>query len=235
MNKVQKELYKMQDKKYGAFQATLIPTVEKKRIIGVRTPALKNFAKKMIKENQIKEIEKFLKDLPHKYFDEMQLHAFLLNELKDYDKCINEIEKFLSYIDNWATCDQLSPKIFSKNKNDLLKRIKKWIKAKKAYTIRFGIGMLMQHFLDEDFDEKYLQMVANIKSAGYKDTDLYYIEMMRAWFFATALAKQYKATIPYIEKRKLDVWTHNKTIQKAVESYRITEKQKELLKKLKIK
>lgn len=235
MNKVQKELYKMQDKKYGVFQATLIPTVEKKRIIGVRTPVLKNFAKKMIKENQIKEIEKFLKDLPHKYFDEMQLHAFLLNEYKDYDKCINEIEKFLPYIDNWATCDQLSPKIFNKNKNDLLKHITKWIKAKKAYTVRFGIGMLMQHFLDEDFDEKYLQMVANIKSAGYKDTDLYYIEMMRAWFFATALAKQYKAAFPYIEKRKLDVWTHNKTIQKAVESYRITEKQKEQLKKLKIK
>ena len=167
--------------------------------------------------------------MPHKYFDENQLHAFIISEIKDYSECINFINKFLPYIDNWATCDQLSPKIFKKYTNELLINIKDWINSKNTYTVRFGIGMLMSYYLDDKFNTEYLELVSNIKS------DEYYINMMIAWFFATALAKQYMDTLPYIENKKLDIWTHNKTIQKAIESYRILPEYKEYLKKLKIK
>ncbi len=166
--------------------------------------------------------------MPHKYFDENQLHAFLISEIKDGSICLKEINKFLPYVDNWATCDQLSPKALGKCKKDLLKNISKWIKSKKTYTIRFGIGMLMQYFLDEEFDKKYLSTVSKIKSKEY------YVNMMIAWYFATALAKQYRYAIEYIEKNKLDPWVHNKTIQKAIESYRISPKQKAYLKSLKV-
>ena len=149
--------------------------------------------------------------------------------MKDYDACMNELEKFLPYVNNWATCDQMSPKVFKKHKQELLKHIKVWIKSKETYTIRFGVGMLMEHFLDEDFDPKYPEMLSKLRS------DEYYVNMMIAWYFATALAKQYDAVIPYIEQNRLAVWTHNKAIQKSIESYRITPEQKDYLRSLKIK
>ena len=226
MKCISEELFKLQDIKYRDFQVKLIPNYSIDIMIGVRTPDLRNYAKKLLKENKYKD---FLEELPHKYFDENQLHAFIISKIKNYDECISYINIFLPYIDNWATCDQMSPKIFKKNKKKLLNQIKIWIKSKDTYTIRFSIGMLMNHFLDEDYNPKYLEMVSKIKS------DEYYINMMVAWYFATALAKQYDDTISYIENNKLDKWTHNKTIQKAIESYRITEEQKDYLRKLKIK
>ena len=222
---IRKELFAKQDKKYRDMQVKIIPTVDADSIIGVRTPELRTYAKKLVKEA---DIDKFLSDLPHKYFDENQLHAFIVSEIKDYDRCMEEIERFLPYVDNWATCDQMSPKVFKKNRQDLFKHITTWIGFDEPYTIRFGIGMLMQHFLDEDFDKKYPEMVSVIRSEEY------YVNMMIAWYFATALAKQYEAILPYIEGRRLDTWTHNKAIQKSVESYRITPEQKEYLKSLKI-
>ena len=214
-------LYALQDTKYRDFQGKLLPTVDTKTIIGVRTPDLRALAIELAKQE---DIGTFLEALPHAYFDENQLHAFILSELKDYDHCIRDVNTFLPYIDNWATCDQLSPKVFRKHKPELLAYIKKWLKSSATYTVRFAVGMLMQHYLDEDFKSDYPKLVAAIKS------DEYYINMMRAWYFATALAKQYDAIIPYIEQKKLDPWTHSKAIQKAVESYRITSEQKEYLK-----
>ena len=224
MNKIIEDLLKLQDNKYKEFQSKLIPTSNIDAFIGVRTPELRNYAKDLIKTNSYKD---FLNELPHKYFDENQLHAFIISELKDYDECIKNINIFLPYVDNWATCDQMSPKIFKKNKDRLIIEINKWIKSSKTYTIRFGIGMLMQYYLDEDFKKDYLKLVSKIKSKEY------YVNMMIAWYFATALAKQYKDTIPYIENKVLDPWTHNKTIQKALESNRITKEQKEYLRELK--
>ena len=224
MNSIKEDLLKMQDKDYRDFQIKLLPTVNPNTVIGVRTPELRKYAKKLIKENIY---TAFLEELPHRYFDENQLHAFIISELKDYNECISYINKFLPLVDNWATCDQMSPKIFKKNHEDLVKQIKKWIKSKDTYAIRFGICTLMQHYLDEDFKIEYLSIVSKIKSKEY------YVNMMKAWFFATALAKKYKETIPIIENQELDTWTHNKTIQKAIESYRMTPEQKEYLKKLK--
>ncbi len=224
-DEIREELFKLQDKKYRDFQSKLIPNVNSDAVIGVRTPELRKLAKKYEKKE---DISMFLEVLPHRYFDENQLHAFIISERKDYKRCIEETNSFLPFIDNWATCDQLSPKIFKKNKVDLLKEIYEWITSSNTYTVRFAIGMLMQHFLDDDFDIKYPKLVAKIKSEEY------YINMMIAWYFATALAKQYDKIIPFIENKKLDKWTHNKTIQKAVESYRITEEQKSYLKTLKI-
>jgi 3-methyladenine DNA glycosylase AlkD len=223
---IREKLFALQDKKYGEFQAKLIPTVDSENIIGVRTPELKDLAKQLLKTYDCSE---FLNDLPHKYFDENQLHAFILSGLKDYEACMKGVDAFLPYVDNWATCDQMSPKIFKKHREELLKQIKIWIGSDKTYTIRFGIGMLMEHFLDEDFNKAYPKMVAALRSEEY------YVNMMIAWYFATALAKQYDAVIPYIEKNKLDTRTHNKAIQKSVESYRITPEQKEYLKSLKRK
>ncbi len=225
MNSIKDELFKLQDIKYRNFQAKLIPNINIANVIGVRTPELRSYAKELVKSNNY---ELFLNDLPHKYFDENQLHAFIISELKDYNECVSHVNKFLPYIDNWATCDQMSPKVFKKHHNELLKEIKVWIKSKKPYIIRFGICMLMQHYLDDDFDPKYIELVSRIKS------DEYYVNMMIAWYFATALAKQYKDTIPYIENKKLDKWIHNKTIQKSLESYRIKEDEKEYLRSLKI-
>ena len=224
-DEIREELFKLQDKKYRDFQSKLIPNINPDAVIGVRTPELRKLAKKYEKKE---DISMFLEVLPHRYFDENQLHAFIISERKDYKRCIEETNSFLPFIDNWATCDQLSPKIFKKNKVDLLKEIYEWITSSNTYTVRFAIGMLMQHFLDDDFDIKYPKLVAKIKSEEY------YINMMIAWYFATALAKQYDKIIPFIENKKLDKWTHNKTIQKAVESYRITEEQKSYLKTLKI-
>ena len=226
LNEIRVELFKMQDMDYRDFNSKLIPTVDKESMIGIRTPELRKYAKQLGKSSEIKE---FLQALPHKYFDENQLHAFIISEIKDFKNCIAEINRFLPYIDNWATCDQLSPKIFKKHHSELFAYIKDWLKSDKVYTLRFGIGMLMEHFLDEDFDIIYPETVSKIRS------DEYYVNMMIAWYFATALAKQYESIIPFIENRSLDIWTHNKAIQKALESYRISTEQKTYLRELKIK
>ena len=223
---IRKELKKFQDKGYREMQVTIIPTVDADSIIGVRTPALRQLAKEFSKREDIIE---FLSDLPHKFFEENQLHAFILSGMKDAERCIRLVDEFLPYVDNWATCDQMSPKIFKKHKQLLLEYVDKWIKSDHTYVKRFAIGMLMEHFLDEDFKTSYLTKVSKIRSEEY------YVNMMIAWYFATALAKQYEDTLPFIEKQKLDKWTHNKSIQKAVESYRITPEQKEYLKTLKRK
>ena len=226
MDYIEEELFQLQDIKYKEFQSKLIPNVNKDNIIGVRTPELKKLAKSLFKSG---DYLTFLEDLPHKYFDENQLHAFIISEFKDYDACISYINKFLPYVDNWATCDQLSPKVFKKNTDKLINQINNWIKSKEVYTIRFGIGMLMKYYLDDNFKKEYLDLALSIKS------DEYYVNMMIAWYFATALAKQYDDTILVLEKRRLNPWVHNKSIQKAIESYRITDDEKEYLKKLKIK
>ena len=224
---IQDRLFELQDKKYRDMQIKIIPTVNPKTIIGVRTPDLRRLAKELLKGDY----KSFINDLPHKYFDENQLHAFVISGIKDYDECLDAFNKLLPYIDNWATCDQQSPKVFNKNvnKDKLIKEIKKWIKSKETYTIRFGVGMLMRNYLDKDFKPEYLELVSKIKSKEY------YVNMMIAWYFATALAKQYDRTIPYIENNKLDIWVHNKTIQKSVESYRITDEHKDYLRSLRRK
>ena len=223
---IKKKLHELQDKQYRDFQAKLIPTVDPGRVIGVRTPELRKYAKELVKRP---DIGGFLSDLPHKFFDEDQLHAFIVSEMKDYEACIEEISIFLPYVNNWATCDQMSPKVFKKHKKELLIEIKRWLSSEEVYTVRFATGMLMEHFLDDDFDPAYPKMVAKIRS------DEYYINMMTAWYFATALAKQYDAVIPFIEGKKLDTWTHNKAIQKSIESNRISPERKVYLKSLKIK
>ena len=223
---IRKELFSLQDLKYREMQVKIIPTVKPESIIGVRTPELRRMAKEL---GGKEEIGAFLNDLPHQYFDENQLHAFILSGMKDYTECLAALERFLPYVDNWATCDQMSPKVFRKHRTELLGPIKKWIASGETYKIRFGIGMLMEHYLDEDFDMAYPETVAGIRSEEY------YVNMMTAWYFATALAKQYDAVLPFIENCRLDTWTHNKAIQKAVESYRITPEQKEYLKTLKIR
>ena len=219
------KLFELQDLKYREMQTKIIPNINPESIIGVRTPELKSLAKDILKAGDYKD---FLKELPHKYFEENQLQSFIISGIKDMDLCMEELEKFLPYVDNWATCDQMSPKVFKKHKEELLEHIKEWICSDKAYTVRFGVKMLMEHFLDEDYDPKYPEMVSKLRSEEY------YVNMMIAWYFATALAKQYESILPYIEQKRLDDWTHNKAIQKSVESYRITEEQKEYLKSLKV-
>ena len=223
---IQDKLFSMQDKTYQEFSRKLIPNIAPEKIIGVRTPALRQLAKEILAAG---EETVFLSDLPHKYHEENQLHAFILSAIKDYELCMTYLEKFLPYVDNWATCDQMSPKVFKKHRSEFLLQIRKWLNAKDTYTVRYAIGMLMVHFLDEDFDRSYLEMVAQIRSEEY------YINMMIAWYFATALAKQYEAALPYIEERRLAPWTHNKAIQKAIESRRISVEQKAYLRTLKIR
>ncbi len=224
--RVQARLFELQDLAYRDFHSKLMPTVPKEKIIGVRVPELRKFAKEFGKTTDAKE---FLKILPHKYYEEDNLHAFLTEQIKDFDECVSALDSFLLYVDNWATCDMMSPKVFKNNTEKLLPKIEKWLISDYVYQVRFAIGMLMKFYLDENFDERYLHLVASVKS------DEYYINMMIAWYFATALAKQWKKTVPYIENKVLDKWTHNKAIQKSVESYRITDEKKEYLKKYKIK
>lgn len=223
---VQERLFEMQDLKYRDFQSRLMPTINKEKIIGVRTPALRSYAKEFAK---MPESEEFLKNLPHQYYEENNLHGFLIEAIKDYDACVAELNRFLPYVDNWATCDLMSPKVFKKHLQELNEQIKIWISSEETYTIRFAIGMLMRFYLDAAFMPEYPELVARVKSGEY------YVNMMIAWYFATALAKQYDAVLPYIENHRLEPWTHNKSIQKAVESYRITPEQKEYLKTLKVK
>lgn len=227
-NEIIQKLFELQDEKYRNFQSKLIPTINSESIIGVKTPELKTLAKDISKGNEILRND-FLSNVPHRYFEENQLQAFIISDEKDFDKCIDYLENFLPYIDNWATCDQLCPAIFKKNRSKLLPYINKWINSNYTYTIRFAIKLLMQHFLNEDFKPEYLEMVAKVESSEY------YINMMRAWYFATSLAKQYESTITVIQEKRLDIWTHNKTIQKAIESFRITPEQKTYLRSLRVK
>ena len=223
---VRQELFELQDLKYRDFHAKLIPTMEKEKIIGVRTPALRGFAKKFGKTEESK---LFIKKLPHQYYEENNLHGLLIEQIKDYDECLVELKRFLPYIDNWATCDLLALRLVKKHLDVFIKEIYKFMESEHTYIIRFGISMLMKYYLEDEFNIEYPDKVAVIRSEEY------YVNMMRAWYFATALAKQYEQIIPFVEKKRLDVWTHNKTIQKAIESYRITDEQKTYLRTLKIK
>ena len=223
---IQRRLFEMQDLKYKEFSSKLIPTITPETVIGVRTPDLRRLAKELTKKSEALE---FLEILPHRYFEENNLHGFLIETIKDYDNCIAAVEAFLPYIDNWATCDQMSPKLFKKHLPELYDRIKIWLKSDRTYTVRFGIGMLMEFYLDEQFQPEMLELSSDIHS------DEYYINMMIAWYFATALVKQYATALPYIQNQRLDKWTHNKTIQKAVESYRISDETKAYLRTLKVK
>ncbi len=220
---IEKELFKLRDLKFRDFNAKLIPNISKETVIGVKTPQLKQFAKEVYKSEEYRD---FLTALPHKYFEENQLHAFIISQITDFDMAIYELERFLPYVNNWATCDQLIMKAIAKNPERIPDKIDLWLESDKTYTVRFAIGLLMRYFLDDRFDKKYLKKVAAIKS------DEYYINMMIAWYFATALAKQWNNTIKYIDGKTLSIWVHNKTIQKARESFRVTEEHKTLLKGL---
>ena len=222
MEEIKRQLFALQDIKYRDFHSKLMPDTDKETVIGIRVPVLRKFAKS-IAGTEI--ADRFIKELPHHYYEENNLHMMLITGIKDYEECLLEIERFLPYIDNWATCDFPAPKCFADHKEELLPVIKNWIASGKTYTIRYGIGMLMRLYLDEDFDPEYVEIVAGVKS------DEYYVNMMIAWYMATALAKQWDAVIPYIEEHRLSDWVHRKTIQKAVESYRIMDEQKDYLKK----
>lgn len=221
---ITKRLFELQDLNYKEFHSKLMPTIEKERIIGIRIPVLRSFAKEISKT---KEADEFINSLPHYYYEENNLHAFLTEQIKDYDSCIECVNRFLPFVDNWATCDSLRPKCFKSNKAKLEKQIDEWLKSEHIYTVRFGIEMLMVHFLDADFKPEHLKKVAEI------NTNEYYLEMMIAWYFATALAKQYEAAVPFLEERRLSPSIHAKTIQKAAESYRITDDKKRYLKSIK--
>lgn len=223
---VQRELFAMQDLKYRDFHAKLMPTVNKDTVIGVRTPELRKFAKEYGKTEEAKI---FLQVLPHQYYEENNLHGLLIEQIKDYDQCIEELERFLPYIDNWATCDLLAVRTVKKHLDLFIKEIYRWMESKHTYTIRFGMNMLMRYYLENEFKLEYPEKVAAVRSEEY------YVNMMRAWYFATALAKQYEKILPFFEEQRMDVWTHNKAIQKATESYRITPEQKEYLRTLRIK
>lgn len=211
----------MGEEAYRDFSARLMPTVEKSTVIGIRTPILRKYAKSL--ENY----EDFLKDLPHKYFEENNLHAFLIERERDFGACIRKLDAFLPFVDNWATCDCMMPKVLKKEPEKLLKHIRRWIGSKDEYAVRYAVNLLMRFYLAENFDVCYNEMVAQLRS------DAYYINMVRAWYFATALAKRYDETVPFIEGNVLDVWTHNKTIQKACESLRVPQARKQYLKTLK--
>ena len=217
-----KRLFEMQDLKYRDFHSKLMPTVDRELVIGVRIPDLRKLAKEFSKTPFAAD---FMRSLPHKYYEENNLHAFLIEQIKDYDECIAQINRFLPFVDNWATCDMMRPKIFRKHLTELLDEIYKWIKSDDVYAVRFGIEMLMCHYLDDAFRPEYPEWVSQIRSEEY------YIRMMVAWYFATALSKRYDEIVPYIENFRLDADTHNKTIRKAVESYRITDEQKAYLRK----
>ena len=223
MDEIQVYLREHHDEAFGAFQAGLIPTVTRERMIGVRTPILRRYAKKLIR---IGKAAAFLDALPHTYFEEDQLHAFLLAEIKHYEEARRRVWAFLPYVDNWATCDQLIPKALMYDPQGVLRDIEVWLASDHTYTVRFGIGMLMRYFLDERFDPVYLEWVACVRSREY------YVNMMIAWYFATALTKQYEAALPYLTEARLNVWVHNKTISKARDSYRVSDEKKAYLKTL---
>lgn len=219
------QLFAIQDVAFGDFQAKLMPNINRNNIIGVRTPALRALARKIAKTDAAQE---FIGQLPHRYFEENNLHAYIVAQTSDFDEAMCQTELFLPHIDNWATCDQFTPAAFKKHPDELLKAVRRWIASSHTYTVRFAIKMLMTFYLDDLFCDEYPQMVAAVKS------DEYYVKMMIAWYFATALSKQYDAIVGYLTEQRLDAWCHNKTIQKAVESYRISDERKATLKKMKI-
>jgi len=245
-----KRLLAEQDLKYRDFHASLLPNIDKKSIIGVRVPTMRKIAKEFASSAMPAELDKFLDKLPHKYFEENQVHLFVVERIKDAEQCLRRIEQFLPYIDNWAVCDGKSPKALLKDESRFYAKICEWLKSTKPYTVRFGVNMLMAFFLDDRFDKNQLKLVAAIDEKIFDDagssgaarsskkeaqpTDRYYVQMVIAWYMATALAKQWDATFPYIKGRKLSPWIHNKTIQKACESYRITDAQKKILRALKL-
>ena len=224
MNELQQNLFGMRDAAYAAFIAKLTPGFPPSHFIGVRVPLLRTIARSFAKEEAAS--QSFLSHLPHSYYEEDMLHGMLISLVKDYDRCLDLIDRFLPYVDNWAVCDTLSPKVFAKHKAQLLENILRWSSSSHTYTCRFGLRMLMTHFLDDSFSADFLEIPAAIRSEAY------YVKMMVAWFFATALAKQWEATLPYLENRQLDPWTHRKTIQKAIESYRIPPERKDYLRTL---
>lgn len=223
---IRAHLLSLSDAEYSSFSASLMPTVDPKTVIGVRTPLLRRYARTLSKEG---DIESFLDDLPHAYYEENNLHAFLIEQIGDFEKTLYALEAFLPYVDNWATCDSMSPKVFERHTAALLPRIREWLNSDHPYTVRYAIGLLMRYYLDEHFLREYAELVASVRS------DEYYVNMMIAWYFATALAKQYDSILPYITEQRLPVWIHNKTIQKAIESYRISPEQKNLLRTYRIK
>ena len=223
MEKIQNKLFEYQDLGYREFNSKLIPNIDKNKMIGVRIPDIRKIERSL----SVEEKEQFLMDLPHKYFEENMLHGIIISNMKDYDKAISELEKFLPYVDNWAVCDTISPKVFKKNREKIITKILSWIKSDHTYICRFGIGMIMQLYLeDEYFKTSYLDIVAKIRIEDY------YINMMRAWLFQVALVKKWEITIKYIENNSLDIFTHNKTISKSCDSYRIDKTKKEYLKSL---
>lgn len=226
IEKIRSRLLEMQDSKYREFQCGLMPTVKPETVLGVRTPNLRSYAKEL---SETEDCSYFLNHLPHTYYEENNLHAFLIESIRDYSQTLAAVEAFLPYVDNWATCDMMSPKIFKRHLPELADRIAEWLNSEHTYTVRFGIGMLMRYYLEDAFKPEYLDSVASIRSEEY------YVKMMIAWYFATALAKQNSTALPYIERRCLEPWIHNKTIQKALESNRITDKEKAYLRQLKCK
>lgn len=224
--RIRAELFKMGEKEYADFTAKLNPTVDREMIIGVRVPILRKFAAGI---SGTPDAAAFMEELPHQYHEENSVHAFLIERITDYNETVKAVNKFLPFVDNWATCDMMSPKSFKKHHTELAAEINRWLVSGETYTVRFAVCMLMRHFLDEDFKPEYNSAVADIIS------DEYYVNMARAWYFATALCKQYEATVPLFTGKKLDKFTHNKSIQKAVESFRITDETKRYLRTLKIK
>ena len=225
MTEIQERLAALRDEKNADFVAKLCPSAPRETILGIRQPELRRLAKELWKTE---DMTQFMAELPHAYFEENLLHAFLLDHIRDYDACMEALERLLPWVDSWCACDSINPPVFKKHRPELLEHIEPWLASGETYTVRLGVKMLMTHFLDGDFRAEYLEKVAIIKSEEY------YVNMMRAWYFATALAKQYEAAVPYLEGRALDPWTHNKAIQKAVESYRIPEERKALLKELRL-
>ena len=222
---IYERLLECRDEKYSEFQSKLVPNISPKTIIGVRTPDMRAVAKAVAGTD---EASAFLKVLPHKYYEENLVHFFIIAGIKNFDECVREVERFLPFIDCWPVCDQSSPKVFKKEHEKLLPLIKKWISSEHVYTARFGMRMLMNEFLDADFKPEYLDLVAQKRGEDY------YLKMMVAWYFATALAKQYDATLPVIESRRLEPWTHNKASQKAIESFRVTDEHKAYLRTLRV-
>ncbi len=224
MTELQEKLFYMRDEKYKEFFSALVPNIDKRRIIGVKTPQLKSLAKEFYQSSEAGE---FLNSLPHEYYEENNVHGFMIERMKDFELCIAETEKYLPYIDNWSSCDQLRPPVFKKHRPELMEKIRQWLSSEEVYTVRFAVGMLMVHFLDEDFSPEYLELAGKIQSEEY------YVNMMLAWYFATALAKQYDSVLPYLTERKLTPFVHNKAIQKAVESRRVSDERKAFLRTLK--
>ena len=222
-SRVRRELFALRDEKYRDFHKKLVPTIDEERIIGVRIPELRKYAKALAAECGTE----YLDLLPHHYIEENNLHAFVISGIKDFDEAMRRTEEFLPYIDNWATCDSFMPKVFKKHPDAVYERVKGWLQSEHTYTVRYGIVTLLNNFLDGEFRSEMLDLAAALRS------DEYYINMAIAWYFSIALVKQYDSALPYIAERKLDKWTHNKAIQKAIESYRISDETKNYLRSLK--